>query len=192
MLSEQKQILRQEAIRHRSAMHADIEDIEKTYALFWENINPTQNQTIAAYWPKGREFDPIPILEQAIERGHTCGLPITSKDSKTLRFAAWDKNTELVSGLHDILEPAQNDQTEYLAPDIIIVPLLAFDRRGYRLGYGGGYYDATLQSLRASKPITAVGLAYAQQTCLFNLPTEDHDQRLNWVITPQEAQHFGD
>ena len=70
------------------------------------------------------------------------------------------------------------------------MPLLAFDRRGHRLGYGEGYYDATLADLRARKKVIAVGLAYAQQAILFNLPAEDHDQPLDWIITPQIAQRY--
>ena len=89
-----------------------------------------------------------------------------------------------------MLEPVVHEGTQWLEPDVVIVPLLAFDRRGYRLGQGGGYYDATLADLRAKKNIIAVGLAYAQQACLFNLPVEEHDQKLDWVVTPQGAQEF--
>jgi 5-formyltetrahydrofolate cyclo-ligase len=108
-----------------------------------------------------------------------------------LGFAFWKDDMELKrGGEHDVLEPVVNDSTRWLDPDIVIVPLLAFDRRGYRLGQGGGHYDATLEKLRAKKKIIAVGLAYAQQACLFNLPVEDHDQKLDWVITPQGAHSF--
>jgi len=87
--------------------------------------------------------------------------------------------------LHPALEAA-----EYITPEILIVPLLAFDRKGNRLGYGGGYYDATLEHLRKDGNVIAAGFAYSQQAVLFNLPSEAHDQKLDWVITPQKIYDF--
>ena len=70
------------------------------------------------------------------------------------------------------------------------MPMLAFDRPGNRLGHGGGYYDTTLRALREKKKITAVGVAYAQQAVLFSLPVEDHDEKLDWIITEQNTHRF--
>ena len=102
------------------------------------------------------------------------------------RFAR-DKGVELISGPHGIAQPSG---TEVLSPDIVIVPLLAFDQRGNRLGQGGGYYDSTLAALRGEKEITAVGVAYASQACLFNLPTEGHDEPLDMVVSEQSVLDF--
>ncbi|MDB2682675.1 5-formyltetrahydrofolate cyclo-ligase [Alphaproteobacteria bacterium] len=189
MDSEEKETLRAEAIRHRGRMLYDIEDTDHARDHFFTSINPAADQIVAAYWPKDKEFDTYPILEKLMEQGVTCALPVVQKDSKILKFAQWNESIDLQKGAFGILEPSEQNWVE---PDIIIVPLLAFDRKGYRLGFGGGYYDATLQDIRARKQITAVGLAYAQQSCLFNLPAEDHDEKLDWVITPQKAHFYGE
>jgi len=189
-LTEQKDILRQEAIKHRSRMHQDIEDPEKVVGLFFDHISLPEGAVVAGYHAKGREFDPYPILEELHKRGFTCALPLIKEGTKQLSFGAWDTRSDLRVGAFDIMEPVVDSEAELVLPDIVIVPLLAFDRKGHRLGYGGGYYDTTLAYLRSHKEVTAVGLAYAQQACLFNLPAEEHDQSLDWVITPQEAHNF--
>lgn len=163
------------------------EDPEKAADFFFDIIQPDTTQIVAAYWPKGRELDTAPILERLLEAGVTCALPIMQKDTLEMKFACWVESIALRRGRYDIMEP---DSAEYIEPDIVIVPMLAFDRRGYRLGQGGGYYDATLAALRARKGILAVGVAYASQACLFNLPTEEHDQKLDVIITPQGVHDF--
>ncbi len=188
-LRQEKQELRAEALRHRGRMFYDIEDIDHARDHFFSAINPQKPHIVAAYWPKDKEFDTYPILERLMEQGIECALPVVKSGAKILEFAKWNESIDLQNGPYDVLEPATK---EWVEPDIVIVPLLAFDRRGYRLGFGGGYYDATLTDLRSRKKITAVGLAYAQQSCLFNLPVEDHDAKLDWVITPQGAQYFGE
>ena len=189
-MADSKDILRQEARRHRARIDPASENIEEAADLFFQKIKPEPGQAIAAYWPSGREFDPGPILERCLGAQHICALPVVQKDSLELRFARWDESIDLEKGEFGIMRPVLNDETEWVEPDIVIVPLLAFDRRGYRLGQGGGYYDATLRALRTKKDITAVGVAYAQQACLFNLPVEEHDERLDWIITPQDAHRF--
>lgn len=189
-MNEEKKTLRTEARRHRSFIDSGAEDIDAAADYFFSSINPVQDQVVVAYWPKGREFSPYPIIERLLERGNVCGLPVSQEGSKELRFAKWDGKAELTEGKYGVLHPEVNDKTIWLEPDIVIVPLLAFDRRGYRLGQGGGYYDATLASLRARKEILAVGVGYGAQAVLFNLPVEEHDQRLDWVITPKGTHYF--
>lgn len=181
--------MREEAKRHRARIEPGTENPEDAATLFFNHINNLDGRVVAAYWPKGDEFDTGPILEGLLERGVTCALPVVQKDSKVLKFARWDESVELKKGAYGITEP---DSTEWVEPDIVIVPMLAFDWRGGRLGYGGGYYDATLADLRANKDIVAIGVAYALQACLFNVPTEEHDERLDWVITPKDARRFTD
>lgn len=167
------------------------EDIEAAADLFFKSVQPTKGQIIGAYCAKGREFDPYPIVERLLNEDFACALPVVQEGSLELRFAEMNKDTQLIKGAFGVLHPALNDKTRWLEPDIVIVPLLAFDRRGYRLGQGGGYYDTTLQALRSRKKITAVGVAYSQQACLFNLPIDSHDEKLDWVITPQGVHDFG-
>ena len=117
-------------------------------------------------------------------------MPIVQKDSKELLFANCDESTKMEKGAFDIVQPKIDEDTEFLKPDIVVVPLLAFDRRGHRLGYGGGYYDATLSALRLEKEIITIGWGYSQQAVLFNLPAESHDQPLDYVITPKGVHSF--
>jgi len=189
-MSESKKTLRTEALRHRVMMDPRSEDPDEACDIFFDSIKPDKDRVVATYWPKDKEFDPYAILERLQKNGNVCGLPVVQKDTKELKFVRWSEDQPLEKGLYDVQQPVISENTEFIEPDIVIVPLLAFDRQGNRLGYGGGYYDATLKALRAKKDIVAVGVAYAQQACLFSLPVEEHDERLDWLITPKEAFCF--
>lgn len=191
-MASRKETLRQEAIRHRDMIDPASESPDDAAEIFFNTIEIKPGQIIASYCPKGREFDPGLLTEQLIEKQISCALPVVQKDSRVLGFALWDGKSQLVSGPFGISQPEINDQTVWVEPDIVLVPFLAFDRSGGRLGYGGGYYDATLKTLRAKKDVVAVGIGYAQQAVLFRLPHEPHDELLDWVITPQQAHYFGD
>ncbi|HOO81467.1 MAG TPA: 5-formyltetrahydrofolate cyclo-ligase [Alphaproteobacteria bacterium] len=181
-MTDQKTILRDQARKHRTLTDIRAEDPDAATPLFFDALQPHAGQIIAAYWPKGREFDPTGILERALNEGLTCALPKVEADTKILRFIQWTHKTKLVKGAFGILEPEEGPE---LQPDIFLVPMLAFDRKGYRLGQGGGYYDATLEHYRGKKDVAAVGIAYAAQAVLFNLPAEDHDQPMDWILTPK-------
>jgi 5-formyltetrahydrofolate cyclo-ligase len=184
-MNDQKNLLRDQARKHRANIHVRAQDYEDAAGYFFDTIQ-TAGQIIAGYWPKGREFDPMPILELAANH-NICALPVVQDSSKILQFAKWTTTTPMKDGAYGIPVPAT---LEYVEADILLLPLLAFDRRGYRLGQGGGYYDATLESLRKRKNVIAVGLAFSEQAVLFNLPVEVHDQKLDWIITPKGAQNF--
>ncbi len=185
-----KQDIRDQAKRFRQTLRPDMDSAEKACALFFETCAPQKDQIIALYWPKRDEFSTQLILEELLEHGYQCCLPITSKEDRILKFAKWTKDDPLQEGAFKVQEPVINDYTEWLEPDIVIVPLIAFDRRGHRLGYGAGHYDATLTALRKTKDITAVGVAFAEQMVLFPLPAEPHDQPLDLVITPEKVYSF--
>lgn len=193
-MSLSKETLRQEAIRHRNLINptVDDEDPEKACALFFEHIMPQKGQVVSLYWPMGREFDTRPLIDTLLKDGITCALPVVMPDTRELRFARWNESIALVPGPMKSSHPEINDKTEWVEPDIIGTPLLAFDRKGHRIGYGGGYYDATIKALRGKKDVLAVGIAYARQAVIFNLPAEDHDQKLDWVVTPKKAHCFID
>lgn len=190
MTANKKDSLRQEAIRHRDRIDPASENNDSATALFFHHVQPVKEQVIGAYWAKGREFNPDGLLEKLLGDGFTCALPVMKEGSKELGYAVWNDGDPLVEGPYGIWQPAIGAKTRWVDPDIVVVPLLAFDRRGYRLGYGSGYYDVTLRALRANKKIVAVGLGYGQQAVLFNLPSEPHDEKLDWVITPQKAHNF--
>lgn len=189
-LEEKKRALRTEALRNRGLMRLTYEDVETITRLFFENIDVPEGTIIAGYWPKDRELDIRPFLDTLLERGITCALPVVEKGTRLLRFAHWNNDVELVQGKFGIAHPVINEKTKWLEPDIFLVPLLAFDRKGHRLGFGGGYYDTTLAHYREKKDIAAVGIAYAEQACLFHLPSDDHDMVMDWVITPQTAHSY--
>ena len=186
----QKQSMREEAKRARSLLSLDAEEYDALAQNFLNNIEITKKTVVAAYWPRGRELDTQTIIDACLDHGAKVGLPVVQKDTRLMKFAPYTDKTELVEGKFKINLPVINKRTKMLEPDIFVVPMLAFDRRGNRLGYGGGYYDATLAHYREKKNITIVGVAYAKQACLFNLPCEEHDIRMDWIITEQGAQSF--
>lgn len=188
-MSDSKNNLRNEARKHRARIDIGQESPDDAAALFFETLKPAQDQIIAAYYPIGKEFDALTILEMALDDGFTCALPKLEKDTRIMTFHEWNQSSTMQNNKYGIPEPAEGEE---VFPDIIIVPLLSFDRRGTRLGQGGGYYDATLAALRAKKDIIAAGMAWSTQAVLFNLPREPHDEQLDWVITPQASHYFGD
>jgi 5-formyltetrahydrofolate cyclo-ligase len=190
VMSAEKEVIRHEAILHRNRIDPFSEDIEAVCEHFFTALNPQPGQVISIYWPKGREFTPAAIIEELLNKGFTCALPVVEKEQRVLKFARFDQSSTLEEGPYKIMQPEVNENTVWLEPDILIVPLLAFDRRGYRLGYGGGHYDATITDLRSRKNVTVVGLGYGQQAVIFNLPIEPHDEKLDWIITPLEARSF--
>lgn len=190
MTDNPKDIMRREAKRHRDRIDLVDGDGDAAADLFMETMALRADQIVALYWPKGREFDTLPLMERLLTAGVTCALPVVVKDEWLLRFVAWNDGDALVDGPYGLKQPPVDENTAFVEPDIFVVPLLAFDRRGNRLGYGGGYYDETLRHYRAMKDVTAVGYGYAEQAVLFNLPAEDHDQKLDVMITPRGVQRF--
>lgn len=187
-MNDPKTIYRTEAMRHRERMDIREESVENAVQNFMRSVAPEKSRIIAGYWPKGREFDTSELLQVLLDTGHQICLPIIKPNSRILEFAAWDGEAELRAGRFDVMQPAEPH--DIVTPDIVIVPMLAFDRQGHRLGYGGGYYDATLAHLRSVKSIQAVGWAYSQQAVLFNLPADEHDQKMDMVITPHQVYTF--
>ncbi|MBI1302011.1 MAG: 5-formyltetrahydrofolate cyclo-ligase [Alphaproteobacteria bacterium] len=188
--ASQKETMREEAKRTRSFLSLDSNEYDALKNNFFDKIPVKKGDCIAAYWPKGRELDTHTIIDEALERGFDVCLPIVQKDEKVLKFARYENDMDMIEGAYKIVHPVLSDKTGWLEPDIVIVPMLAYDRKGYRLGYGGGYYDATLKALKEKKNILAVGLAYAKQACLFNLPVEEHDVPMDWIVTEQGVQKF--
>ena len=113
--------------------------------------------------------------------GFRLALPVMIGKAQPLLMRAWSPGDAMEAAAWGIAEPTA-DKPE-VDPEIVLVPLLAFDARGYRLGYGGGFYDRTLARLRAKQPVVAIGLAYDEQK-VDEVPVEAYDQRLDWVLTP--------
>ena len=132
----------------------------------------------------GSEIDPRALLQSLAQSGYRTALPVVTPLGNPLRFRAWSFGEQLLARTWGILEPA--DDAPEVEPDVLLVPLLAFDRSGVRLGYGGGYYDRTLARLRAMQQVVAIGLAFDEQA-LPEVPCGPYDQRLDWVLRPAGA-----
>ena len=139
---------------------------------------------VSVYWPIRSELNTRPLIEALAARGRRVTLPVMHKVRHPLVFRDFTPGDELVKGPFGLSEPAPDRSAR--DPDIVFAPLAAFDRRGYRLGYGGGIYDATLVELRARKRVVAIGVAYACQET-DRVPTEPHDQRLDYLLTERET-----
>ncbi|GLI93152.1 5-formyltetrahydrofolate cyclo-ligase [Methylocystis echinoides] len=139
---------------------------------------------VSVYWPIRSELNTRPLIEALTAQGFLVTLPVMHKVRHPLIFRDFTPGDDLVKGPYGLSEPAE-DRTAR-DPDILFSPLAAFDRRGFRLGYGGGIYDATLSQLRAKKAIVAIGVAYACQEA-DHVPTEPHDQRLDYLMTERET-----
>lgn len=131
---------------------------------------------LSGYMPMRTEIDCLPAM--AAHRGPV-GVPVITGKGQRLMFRAWSPEAEMVVGEFGAMIPAQGD---WIEPEVLIVPLLAFDRRGFRLGYGGGFYDRTLEALRAKGPVVAIGFAFAAQE-VAEVPIEATDQRLDLIVT---------
>jgi 5-formyltetrahydrofolate cyclo-ligase len=140
---------------------------------------------VAGYAAIGAEADPFPLMAALAGQGHPLCLPRT--EGKAIVFRAWKPGDPLVIGRMNIPEP--DAKAKERRPDLLLVPLIAFDRRGYRLGYGAGYYDRYLSEHRAKRTIRAVGIAYAGQA-VDELPHEVHDQPLDAVVTEERVIRF--
>lgn len=149
---------------------------------------PAGARSVSAFLAIGEEIDPLPLLRRLWRDGFETGLPAMVGKGQPLVFRRWREGDPLAETLWGIREPFA-DAGE-IEPDVVLVPLLAFDRLGYRLGYGGGFYDRTLARLRARKPIVAVGLAY-DELMVDAVPHCDYDERLDWVLTPSGAIRCG-
>ncbi len=182
-----KDELREQALFHRDRILPDEENIENASLLFSEHVRIKSDSIVAGYWPLGKEFDVRYIMDDVLKAGGQLALPVASKTSRVMGFAPWDGKGNLVKGDFSIMVP---DTTERVEPDILLIPFLAFDRKGYRLGRGAGHYDNTITALRTKKDILAIGVGYAGQAVLFNLPVEPHDEKLDMVITPQGVHDF--
>lgn len=189
-IKTRKNDLRAQALRNRAVLGLDPSGLEKICNHFFENIPLRGDEIIGGYCPKDRELDVTMLLDTLLEKKFKVALPVVEKGNRLLKFAAWDHQTPLVTGAFGIMQPQITAETQFLEPDIFLVPLLAFDRSGGRLGFGGGYYDTTLAHYKAQKNILTVGIGYAEQACLFNLPAEEHDMKMDWVITQQQAHEF--
>jgi 5-formyltetrahydrofolate cyclo-ligase len=142
---------------------------------------------VSAYSPIRSEIDPAPLMRALGSQGARLALPAVLARGKALAFRAWSPGDRLMLGPLGILEPSP--AAAEVVPDILLVPLAAFDRLGHRIGYGAGHYDFTLAHLRKVKPVTTIGLAFAAQE-IDAVPALQHDERLDYVLTETRCFDF--
>jgi 5-formyltetrahydrofolate cyclo-ligase len=142
---------------------------------------------VAGFMPMKSEINPLPLMRKLADAGAELALPVVSGRGRPLVMRAYRFGEPLAAGVWGIREPPPGARE--VAPDILLVPLLAFDRRGQRIGYGAGYYDMTIAALRAIKKVVAVGLAFAAQE-VSTVPTSARDVSLDLVLTEREAIDF--
>lgn len=142
---------------------------------------PPPQASVSAFLAIGDEIDPTPLAVRLRAEGRVVGLPVMIGKGKPLLFRRWEDGDALAETTWGIREPLA--EAPLVLPDVMLVPLLAFDRRGYRLGYGGGFYDRTLAVLRETMAVITIGLAYDELE-VDGVPHCDYDERLDWVLTP--------
>ncbi len=139
---------------------------------------------VSGFMPMATEINPLPLMHKLAGQGARLALPVIVGRAKPLVMRAWVSGEPLSTGVWGIREP--EPEAAEVEPDILLVPLVAFDRAGHRIGYGGGYYDRTVAQLRARKAVVAVGLGFAAQE-VPAVPTTPRDARLDLVLTEREV-----
>jgi 5-formyltetrahydrofolate cyclo-ligase len=169
------------------AQHVDTAPLHLAGHVF--PVRPTEAcKIVSGFFPYQSEIDTRPLLGKLAGEGWTTCLPIVMGEGLPLQFRRWLPGEPTISGVWGIPRPP--DTAPEVEPDVLIIPLLAFDRKGYRLGYGGGFYDRTLEKLHTRKTIIAIGVAYAAQE-VDHVPTGEHDQPLDYVMTDKHVIKFG-
>ena len=141
-----------------------------------------QGLPMAGYMPIRTEIDPLPSMAKISFYGKV-GVPVIQGANEPLLFAAWTPRIEMIEGQFGAKVPLSKN---FFTPELLIVPLVAFDRKGGRVGYGGGFYDRTLEKLKMDKPVLAIGFAYSCQE-IERVPLEKTDQRLDFVVTEKDV-----
>lgn len=178
--------LRREALARRAAIPADV---RQAFAerLAIEGVAIARRamaRTVSLFWPIGDEADPRLLLQALSYHEFVTALPVTVGRGHPLLFRRWAWGQPMVEGQMRIPEPSP--RLPDVQPDLLFVPLAVFDRRGFRIGYGAGHYDLTLERLRASRSVPAIGIAYDCQE-VARVPEEAHDQPLDLIITERDV-----
>jgi 5-formyltetrahydrofolate cyclo-ligase len=186
----EKSRLRAEAIARRDALPADQrQSAAEAIAARPFPLPIAAGTIVSGFMPLKSEINPLPLMRKLTEQGARLALPVIAGRSQPLVMREWTWGEPLTAGVWGIREP--QPQARAVDPDIVLAPLLAFDRTGHRLGYGGGYYDLTIAQLRGRKTLAAVGLAFAAQE-VFTVPVTPRDARLDLVLTERGVIDFRD
>ena len=183
-IPDQKAQIRTAAFARRDAMPADERAAgAEAIAARGLPVAVTPSAIVSGFMPLKSEINPLPLMRKAVAAGATMALPAIDGRGKPLIMRAWAFGDDFARGQWGIREPKPD--APVVAPDILIVPLAAFDRAGHRVGYGAGYYDMTIRALRAKKKVIAIGIAFAAQE-IPHVPATERDERLDLVLTERE------
>ena len=178
--AQDKAALRQAMTETRALLASETPDAGEALASrFNPRLLERYGPVVSVYWPIRSEIDPRPLIARLRELGAPLSLPRVEADD-TLSFRAFTSEDDLERGWAGLLQPKET--AEVMKPDLVLAPLLAFDRAGHRLGYGKGHYDRAIKGLRETGRVFFCGLAYEGQG-LEQIPAEDHDVPLDWVVT---------
>lgn len=183
-MSVDKTDARKAAFARRAKAHSEGRDAD-AQARLRDWLAPYRGKPLSGFLAIQTEIDPLPVMTEMANHGPVC-VPITGKIGTPLRFARWSPDREMIEGKFGTRSPAVLD---WVVPEVLIVPLVAFDAMGNRLGYGGGFYDRTLEQLRAERSTLAVGFAYEAQRAE-SLPLEPTDQPLDAIVTETRTYRF--
>ena len=187
-IAQTKATLRTAALALRDALPAaERQSAAEAIAARGLPVEVTPATIVSGFMPMKTEINPIPLLRKVSAAGARLSLPAIAGRGKPLIMRAWDFGAPLKAGQWGIREPTA-DAPE-VAPDVLIVPFACFDRAGHRIGYGAGYYDMTINALRAKKKIVAIGIGFAAQE-IPRVPATERDARLDLVLTEREVVDF--
>ncbi|MBV8839690.1 MAG: 5-formyltetrahydrofolate cyclo-ligase [Alphaproteobacteria bacterium] len=185
LIGEEKAIIRRDALTRRNALPADLRaQAAESIAARVFPLPVAPGTIVSGFMPLKSEINPLPLMRALAARGAGLALPAIAGRGKPLMMRAFAFGDELDSGQWGIREP--KPEAGEVAPDIMLVPLLAFDRAGNRIGYGAGYYDMTIAKFRAVKPVTTIGIAFGAQE-IAEVPVTERDARLDLVLTERET-----
>lgn len=181
VVKEEKAAARKAAFEARAAAYSAGQG--QAAELLADVLAQYRGKVLAGYMPMRTEIDPLPAM--AAHDGPV-GVPVIIGKGQALRFQEWSPGCAMVEGAFGAMIPADGAWVE---PEVLIVPLVGFDGRGFRLGYGGGFYDRTLEGLKERRPTIAIGFAFAAQE-MPEVPIEPTDQRLDMIVTEKGVRRF--
>jgi 5-formyltetrahydrofolate cyclo-ligase len=185
LIDEEKAIIRRDAMTRRNALPAELRaHAAEAIATRPFPLALARSPIVAGFMPLKSEINPLPLMRKLADAGARLALPVIDGRGKPLIMRAFAFGDALDTAQWGIREP--KPEAPEVVPDIMLVPLLAFDRTGKRIGYGAGYYDMTIAKLRAMKPVVAIGIAYAAQE-IADVPVTERDARLDLVLTERET-----
>ncbi len=193
--NDQKNLIREQAKKTRNMLHIDGNAGEYLSKRFFDIFSTTlsADKIIGLYWPLGKECDTLPLIDDLLAEGYKVALPYIHEGETALDFYLWTQDQPLAQSAFGAMHPdlKVGHFGAAVVPDALLLPLLAYDRKGNRLGYGAGHYDRYIDSIQAKghDPLR-IGIAYMEQICLYPLPAEPHDVPLDCVLNPNGYTRF--